>query len=308
MKTSLLLFLLWIPVSAVAFTTDPAVINDDSTQGEVHNTPPQISPTRTIGVEHVVNIHGRIVEIPDDFVVMATVGGRESAPSQTKPWVRPPNSVSGIQRLYQGEQVSLEEIESMELESPLVVQTESAQGNSSFHQSVITPDPLPVSRHRNEHGESPLTGFRDVGISSVSAGHALTEYRPWTKADLDPFTTPVSWRFTPGTTVGEAVRRLAAFIGYQVGEASQQVNAVYAMPLPYVHRVVRHLKVQTAFEIIGGAGMFVVVDHRKREIAHYIKALGEAESALPGCFELGFVEWESPTTGYCRVREKRCRL
>ena len=102
--------------------------------------------------------------------------------------------------------------------------------------------------------------------------------------------------------------RLAAFIGYQVSVESPPVNKVYAMPLPTVHRQVRHLKVQTAFEIIGGAGMFVVVDHRKREIAHYIKAVGEAESTLPGYFDLGFVEWESPTTGYCPVREKRCRL
>ncbi|MEM7258311.1 MAG: hypothetical protein AAF404_13105, partial [Pseudomonadota bacterium] len=297
-------------VTAVALTADPAVVRHDTPSARAQPTSFNAlqSLSESTGVEQVVDIHGRVVEIPDDFVVMEAAGNKESKPSRTTSDAKPLHPRRGSQHLYQGEEVSLEAIESVPVAPPQVFQQAALTANTRVRERAITPDPLPVSARQVPHSASPLTGFRHIAVSTVNKTSALTEYRALTKADLDPFNTPVSWRFEIGATVGDAVRRLAAFIGYQVSVESPQVNTVYAMRLPYVHRQVRHLKVQTAFEIIGGAGMFVVVDHRKRQIAHYLKALGDAESALPGCFELGFVEWESPTTGYCRVRDKRCRL
>ena len=256
-------------------------------------TPASVLPS--VRAEQSPDEAGRLVEIPDDFVVMVgeTVTG---STHKDRRYVSTYDSESQEHRsLMQGEEVSLQRIETNQLAS---------RGRPN----KIRPDPLPSIPHSAKDRESPLTEFRGSSVTSASVNNVLTEYRALTKADFDPFRTLVSWRFESGTRVGDAVQQLATFIGYHVRVDSPAVGAIYAMELPYVHRSVKHLKVQTAFEMIGGAGMFVVVDHRKREIMHYVKALGQSESGLPSCFELGFVEWESPTAGYCARRDKRCRL
>ena len=256
-------------------------------------TPASVLPS--VRAEQSPDEAGRLVEIPDDFVVMVgeTVTG---STHKDRRYVSTYDSESQEHRsLMQGEEVSLQRIETNQLAS---------RGRPN----KIRPDPLPSIPHSAKDRESPLTEFRGSSVTSASVNNVLTEYRALTKADFDPFRTLVSWRFESGTRVGDAVQQLATFIGYHVRVDSPAGGSIYALVLPYVHRSVKHLKVQTAFEMIGGAGMFVVVDHRKREIMHYVKALGQSESGLPSCFELGFVEWESPTAGYCARRDKRCRL
>ncbi|OED38014.1 hypothetical protein AB833_21460 [Chromatiales bacterium (ex Bugula neritina AB1)] len=265
-----------------------------------------------------MDVDYRTIEIPDDFVVLV---GDTSTPLKPDAPERMTNEVPTVDEsgvLIQQEFVSLKEVSSTKLPKAETLQPSSAvnhrlmmlRDTDSTHltDNEIQPDPQPNTPIINASTKSPLTGVRHPVTASARPNNALTSYRTLTKADFNPFSTLVSWQFVPGTNVGEAVRRLATFIGYRVVVPSPQVNAIYAMPLPYIHRQVKHLKVQTAFEVIGGDGMFVVVDHRTREIAHHIKSLGETAATLPGCFELGFVEWESTTTGYCPVRDKRCRL
>lgn len=115
---------------------------------------------------------------------------------------------------------------------------------------------------------------------------ALSSRRALQSSDFDPFKGGVKWQFGAEVTVGQALVRVAKFLGYTLIIRDKRVGNVYSMLLPHSHRSVQHIKAQSALELLGGQGMIVVVDHANRTVMHRIKRNYDLDydvSLLPPC-------------------------
>lgn len=138
---------------------------------------------------------------------------------------------------------------------------------------------------------SPLTSSKTVvGVGGVGSNSGLrnvgglTQVNPRTVADFDPFKTMIQWDWD-GISVGEGMRRLASFVGYNLVVRDESARVVYTMPLPGSHQVVSGIDTKTALELLGGPAFTLVVDHGNRTIHHVVKAhyIDEDLSKLPPC-------------------------
>jgi len=134
--------------------------------------------------------------------------------------------------------------------------------------------------------ESPLTSSVELLVSDGSTTRGLTTERALTPADFDPFSVEINWNWN-SVSVGDAVDRIARFIGYSLIIRDSNISTVYSMFLPASHRVVTGVNARIALEMLGGPAYTVVVDHTDRTVMHRLKPMYSTSniSGLPRCPE-----------------------
>lgn len=117
-----------------------------------------------------------------------------------------------------------------------------------------------------------------IGLASKRGG-AFTELKVGGAADHDPLSFVVEWDFKNGSDVGNAVDKLAKFIGYKLVVDNRDVRDVYSRELPMTHRRIAGVTAETGIMVLGGVGLLTVFDHLRREVKHvprkmYVKKAG----------------------------------
>jgi len=156
--------------------------------------------------------------------------------------------------------------------------------------------------------DSPLTSIRgEITVSASPANRSLSHSRPMELEDFDVFDSMISWTFSEGATFADALGRLSSFIGYTPIAENDDIDNVYRMPLPELHRNVKDVNVRTGLRMLGGPGMYVVLDHRKRTVGYKFRNWApDPERQFKTCFEYGFVERVDEQYGYCSVTDEPC--
>jgi len=99
----------------------------------------------------------------------------------------------------------------------------------------------------------------------------------------DPLQMLLEWRFREGTTVGEAMGKVAEFIGYELIVHSVESSGMYVRSLPVPHRELNGLTVGESMVLLAGRGYMTVYDHRTRTISHVPRrAYSSAEGLSDG--------------------------
>ncbi len=149
---------------------------------------------------------------------------------------------------------SIQSSQQLFAELPLSSRTDRWQSNTSAEQII---DPTKAG------------GFY---ISAPKSTGEFTSQRKASTSDYDPFESLIDWHFPPTTRVGDAVKVVAAYIGYELQVVDPRVSLTYSRQLPVVHRSVDGLTTSEALELLGGEGLMVSVDHRVRTIKHVMEA------------------------------------
>ena len=100
----------------------------------------------------------------------------------------------------------------------------------------------------------------------------------------DPLQYLVEWDLQGNVTVGDALSRLASYIGYElIGGGSSATQNNYKSLLPLVQRSVSEIAVGEGFEVLSGAGFVTVFDHSARSVTHLPRRSRQTKRNLPEC-------------------------
>ncbi len=87
-------------------------------------------------------------------------------------------------------------------------------------------------------------------------------------SSTDPLSYIVEWDFSDNESVGTALNKLAAYIGYELVSENDMVLDAYSRRLPAVQRRVSGVTAEEAFTILAGRGLTTKFDHVTRSVKH----------------------------------------